>query len=111
MKEFVSLMDRYVHFSSLWGVARGAHAACAVMGNERAKLRITWTSQLEPVTAHTFMREGYVHLLEGTFVSGLPFIGPYASSFFQKRVKESLVVRGGRVVFRDFGYRWDMDSV
>ncbi|CAD2220953.1 hypothetical protein, conserved [Angomonas deanei] len=106
VKEMGTLMHPFAHFSGLWGVTRGFHAAQAVLAEERAKLRLTWEEAPRPVTSRTFIRHGHVHFLAGTYLSNMPIVGPALSAFFQKKVKESIVVRDGKVVFRDLGLVW-----
>lgn len=107
-KEMLGLMTNRAHFASFWGVVRGLPAAVAVQAQERSHLRVTWTSGLQALTSHTFVRRGYVHVLDKERIVSLPIIGPWISSFFQKPIEEFLVVREGRVEFRSVGYAWDM---
>lgn len=107
-KEMLSLLDTRAHCSSFWGLVRGYRAIMALQAQEREHLRITWTTGVIPLTSHTFMRSGYVHVLSGSFGANIPFIGQWISSFFQKEIIESTVVREGKVVFRHLGYRWSL---
>lgn len=106
--EMTDLMDRLAHFSSFWGVVRGPDAACALKQQECAHLRLTWTSDTMAITSRTFFRDGYVDVLHGSAVSSIPIVGGLLTPFFQKKVRESLVVRDGRVVFRHLGYHWGL---
>ncbi|KAG5502406.1 hypothetical protein JIQ42_05283 [Leishmania sp. Namibia] len=107
-KEMLSLMAPRAHFASFWGVVRGLPAAVALQAQECEHLRITWTSGLQTLTSHTFVREGYVHVLDKGRMAAIPVLGPWLSSFFQRAVHEFLVVREGEVVFRSLGYVWDI---
>ncbi|KAL7701009.1 hypothetical protein N2W54_003794 [Lotmaria passim] len=107
-REMLSLMSPHAHFVSFWGVVRGFPAAVALRAQENEHLRLTWTSGLHPLTSHTFVRQGYVHVVHGHRVSSVPVLGPWLSSFFQKPVQELLVVKEGRVTFRSVGYTWDI---
>lgn len=108
-REMLSLMTPHAHFASFWGVVRGLPAAVALCAQESEHLRLTWTTGLEPLTSHTFVRQGYAHVVDGgRGIAHLPIIGPWISSFFQKPVHEYLVVREGRVRFRSVGYTWDI---
>lgn len=106
--EMTGLMDPLAHFSSFWGVARGPLAALAVLAEERASLRITWTTVLKPITSHTFEREGNMQILRGTGIARVPIVGVWVSQFFQAKVHEQLVVRDAKVVFRSLDYRWGL---
>ncbi|CCW71792.1 unnamed protein product, partial [Phytomonas sp. Hart1] len=106
--EMMGMMMSQAHYSSFWGVARGELATKAVHAQEKENLRLSWTSGTTPLTSNTFFREGYVHFTKGNFLSNMPIIGRALSMFFQKKVIESLVVREGKVVFRDLGYNWQL---
>ncbi|KPA78197.1 hypothetical protein ABB37_06361 [Leptomonas pyrrhocoris] len=107
-REMLSLMTPRAFFGSFWGVVRGLPAAVALRAQENDHLRLTWTSGLQPLTSHTFVRQGFVHVVDGKRITSAPIIGPWLSSFFQKPVHEYLVVREGRVTFRSIGYTWDL---
>ncbi|PBJ75210.1 hypothetical protein BCY84_03816 [Trypanosoma cruzi cruzi] len=107
LEEFRSLMDLEVHYANFWGVARGPHAALAVFDNERSALRLTWPSRVMALTANTFERRGYVHFLSGG-VASIPGIGNWLTRFTQSRVRESLVVKDGKVKFRDLSFEWGL---
>ncbi|KPI89576.1 hypothetical protein ABL78_1344 [Leptomonas seymouri] len=107
-REMLSFMTPSVHFGSFWGVVRGLPAAVALRAQESEHLRLTWTSGLQPLTSHTFARQGFVHVVDGQRITSIPIVGPWLSSFFQKPVYEHLVVREGRVTFRNIGYAWDL---
>lgn len=107
-REMLSLMSPRAHFASFWGVVRGMPAAVAVRAQENEHLRLTWTSAPHPLTSHTFVRQGYVHVVNGQRIASVPIIGPWLSSFYQKPVEEYLVVRNGQVTFRSVGYVWDL---
>jgi hypothetical protein len=106
--EMLSLLKPQAHFASFWGVVRGFPAAVALRAQEKDHLRLTWTSPLQPLTSHTFVRQGYVHVVGGHRLSGVPVVGAWLSSFFQKPVVEYVVVREGRVAFRGLSYTWDI---
>ncbi|ESL08759.1 hypothetical protein TRSC58_03533 [Trypanosoma rangeli SC58] len=107
VEEFRGLMDAEVHYANFWGVVRGPHAALAVFDNERSALRLTWPSRVTAITANTFERRGYVHFLSGGMAS-IPGVGGWMTRFTQRRVRESLVVRDGRVKFRDLSLAWGL---
>ncbi|KAH9597750.1 hypothetical protein LSM04_009599 [Trypanosoma melophagium] len=107
VEEYLSLMDSEIHYAGFWGVARGHHAALAVYQNEQRALRLTWTTRATAITANTFEREGHVQFISGGMAS-IPGIGNWFTRFAQKRVHESLVVRDGKVVFRDLSFQWGL---
>ncbi|CCW63350.1 unnamed protein product [Phytomonas sp. EM1] len=106
LEEMMCMMVPYAHYSSFWGVARDELATKAVHTQEKEYLRLSWTGGITPLTSSTFIRAGYAHLTKGSFLSDLPIVGPALSMLFQERVIESLVVRNGKIVFRDLGYNW-----
>ncbi|ORC89437.1 uncharacterized protein TM35_000122120 [Trypanosoma theileri] len=105
--EFRSLMDNEIHYAGFWGVARGHHAALSVYENEQRVLRLMWTTRATAITGNTFKREGYVQFISGG-MSSIPGIGNWLTKFTQKRVHESLVIRDGKVVFRDLSFQWGL---
>ncbi|KEG12086.1 hypothetical protein DQ04_02021120 [Trypanosoma grayi] len=107
LEEFRSLLDREVHYANFWGVVRGPIAALAVLEKERTALRLTWTTRVTAITANTFERQGYAHFLSGGIAS-IPGVGNWFTRFTQQRVRESLVLRDGKVVFRDLSFQWGL---
>ncbi|KAG8340071.1 hypothetical protein ERJ75_000271500 [Trypanosoma vivax] len=107
LKELCELASPEFHFSNFWGVVRGHTAALAVVKREESVLRLTWTSRVAVLTANTFERRGYVHFTSGG-VASIPLVGSWLTKFWQQPVRESLVVRDGKVVFRDLSFQWGL---
>nr|CCC93379.1 conserved hypothetical protein [Trypanosoma congolense IL3000] len=103
--ELCTLMRRDVHYANFWGVVRGEAAALAVLKREQSALRLTWSTPISTITSNTFERRGYIHFTSDG-VASIPFIGSWLTKFSQRLVRESLVVRDGKVVFRDLSFQW-----
>lgn len=106
--DMIQLMGPTAHFGSFWGVARGVHASLAVHRHERQKLGLSWTTDVKALTSKTFYREGYVDVFDPPRAWGVPIFSRLYQKLFQKRVRESLVVRDGKVIFRHLGYDWGL---
>ncbi|EAN77590.1 uncharacterized protein TEOVI_000867300 [Trypanosoma equiperdum] len=106
-EELGSLMGPEVHYANFWGVVRGQVAALAVMRKEHSALRLSWSTQVTVITPNTFERQGFAHFTSGG-MAAIPLVGSWFTKFSQRRVRESLVVRDGRVVFRDLSFQWGL---
>jgi hypothetical protein len=103
--ELAELMTSSTHFASFWGTARGVDASLVMVMHENAALRVTWTDPFLPVTANVFERVGYVQFLDTT---RLPVIGTIVQKIKQQKVRESVVIEEGRIMFRELGLNWHM---
>ncbi|CUG89173.1 Hypothetical protein, putative [Bodo saltans] len=103
--ELAELMTSSTHFASFWGTARGVDASLVMVMHENSSLRITWSGPFLPVTANVFERTGYVQFLDTT---RLPIIGTVMQKMKQQKIRESVVIEDGKIVFRELGLNWHM---
>lgn len=105
LEEIAALLSPSTHFASFWGTARGTDACLVIVLHENDALRITWTDPFLPVTANVFERSGYVQFLDTTRA---PIVGTIIQKAKQQKVRESVVVEDGKIVFRELGLNWRM---
>jgi hypothetical protein len=108
MDEIADLLTPSTHFASFWGTARGTDASLVMVLHENASLRLTWTEPFYPVTSNVFERNGYVQFLDTHYV---PIIGTIMQKVRQQKVRESVVIEDGAIVFRELGLSWRMMTV
>lgn len=103
--EFAALLDQRTHFGSVWGTVRGPDAALTVLMQEKQSLRITWTESFVPITSNTFERRGYIQFVGEEVV---PIVGELINKIRQKKVKESIVIESGKILFRELSLPWSL---
>lgn len=77
------------HVVNMHGGVRGVDAALALLRNERETLKLYWTSPMEPLTANTFERRGYLEVSVGLLSSRGTGASPSSDDAATVRVAES----------------------
>jgi hypothetical protein len=103
--EVQELLAPHVHYASFWGVVRGIPAAIGVLKEEQS-VRFTWSGPFLPLTAHMVERTGWALFHDDGLLSRVPGVSAVLSKIRSKKVREVVIIRDGKVVFRELNVMW-----